>query len=81
MIKFFITAALLIGLVSCNSDSNAEANSNDSTTTEIGGVENVNGNIPDTSAMGATPSSGSNQPHIDSSYADSAKKPKSLKAE
>ena len=65
---------LIIGLVSCNNNSNDEANSNDSTTTEIGGVENVNGNIPDTAAMGATPNSGDNQPHVDSSYADTAQK-------
>ena len=76
MIKKFLTVALIIGVVSCNSNSNSEANSHDSTTTEVGGVENVNGNIPDTTSMGATPNSGNNQPHIDSSYADTAQKTK-----
>ena len=74
MIKKFVTVALLIGLVSCNSNSSEESTTNDSTTSEIGGVENVNGNIPDTASMGATPNSENNQPHVDSSYADTAKK-------
>jgi hypothetical protein len=74
MIKKFIAASLVIFLFGCNSNNNEETTSNDSATTEVGGVENVNGNIPDTASMGATPNSGDNQPHVDSSYADTAKK-------
>ena len=71
--KKFTIMALSIWLVSCNSNNNENSSTTDSTTTEIGGVENVNGNIPDTTSMGATPNSGNNQPHVDSSYADTAK--------
>ena len=75
--KKLITFILIVGITSCNSNSNDNASATDSTTTEVGGVENVNGNIPDTAAMGATPNSGDNQPHIDSTYADTAtKKPR-----
>ena len=74
MIKKITAVALLICFVACNSSSNEETTSTDSTTTEIGGVENVNGNIPDTTTMGATPNSENNQPRVDSSYADTATK-------
>ena len=73
--KKYIAAALLIGFTSCNSSTNENTTSTDSTTTEIGGVQNVNGNIPDTTSMGATPNSSNNQPHVDSTYADTAHKP------
>ena len=79
MIKKFTAVALLVCLFSCNSNSNEEATSNDTSTTEVGGVENVNGNIPDTAAMGATPNSENNQPLVDSSYADTANKTKPQK--
>jgi hypothetical protein len=72
--KKFIGVILLIGFMSCNGRKNENTSSTDSTTTEIGGVQNVNGNIPDTTSMGATPNSGNNQPHIDSTYADTAGK-------
>lgn len=71
--KKFTAVALFLFLVSCNSNSETSS-SIDSTTSEIGGVENVNGNIPDTAAMGATPNSPNNQPRVDSSYADSTTK-------
>ena len=71
--------ALSIWLVSCNGNNNENSSTTDSTTTEVGGVENVNGNIPDTAAMGATPNSGNNQPPVDSSYADTANKTKPQK--
>jgi hypothetical protein len=64
--KKFIGVILLIGFMSCNGRKNENTSSTDSTTTEIGGVQNVNGNIPDTTSMGAT--------HIDSTYADTAGK-------
>lgn len=68
--KKFIAVALVIGCISCNS-SNNETGSSDSTTTGIGGVQNVNGNIPDTTSMSASPD---HQPHVDSTYADTAHK-------
>ena len=77
--KKFIAVALTIGFISCNSSSNESTGSTDSTTTEIGGVQNVNGNIPDTTSMGATPNSPGNQPHVDSTYADTAGKTKPQK--
>jgi hypothetical protein len=73
IMKKFIGVILLIGFISCNSSNNENTSSTDSTTTEIGGVQNVNGNIPDTS-MGATPNSPDNQPHVDSTYADTVGK-------
>ena len=72
--KKLIAIILIVGITSCNSNSNDNTSATDSTTTEVGGVENVNGNIPDTAAMGATPNSGDNQPHVDSTYADTANK-------
>jgi hypothetical protein len=75
--KKLIAFILIVGITSCNSTGNDDTSATDSTTTEVGGVENVNGNIPDTTAMGATPNSGDNQPHVDSTYADTAtKKPR-----
>ena len=72
--KRLIIMVLVIGLFSCNNnDGQAGDTVTDTTRTDIGGVENVNGNIPDTTAMGATPRSGNNTPPIDSSYADTAK--------
>jgi hypothetical protein len=72
--KKIIAFILIVGIASCNNNSKEDTSATDSTTTEIGGVQNVNGNIPDTAAMGATPNSGDNQPHIDSTYADTASK-------
>jgi hypothetical protein len=75
--KKLIAFIFIVGITSCNSNSNDNASATDTTTTEIGGVQNVNGNIPDTAAMGATPNSRDNQPHVDSTYADTAtKKPR-----
>ena len=68
--KKFIVMALVISFISCNS-SNNETSSTDSTTTKIGGVQNVNGNIPDTTSMSASPG---HQPHVDSTYADTVHK-------
>ncbi|HVG13759.1 MAG TPA: hypothetical protein VM935_02325 [Chitinophagaceae bacterium] len=68
---FFLT----IVLISCGNDSDSAGGASDSTgQTEIGGVENVNGNIPDTTATGGTPTSGNNTKAIDSSYADTTNK-------
>lgn len=72
--KKFMALMLLISFIGCNGNSNETSTTSDTTTSEVGGVENVNGNIPDTTSMGATPNSGDNQPRIDSSYADTAKK-------
>jgi hypothetical protein len=72
--KKFIAMALLISFISCNGNSNETTSTSDSSTTEIGGVENANGNIPDTTTRGATPNSGDNQPHVDSTYADTSTK-------
>ena len=72
--KKIIAAALVIGFISCNSNSNETTTTTDSTTTDIGGVENVNGNIPDTTTGGATPNSPDNHPPVDSTYADTTTK-------
>lgn len=72
--KLFFAMALLIGLFSCGNNSQDADSSSDTTRTDVGGIENVNGNIPDTTATGATPRSGSNTPPVDSTYADTANK-------
>jgi hypothetical protein len=72
--KYIIWIALVSVFISCNSNSDKNTTTDEGGQTEIGGVENVNGNIPDTSAMGATPRSGNNTKPIDSSYADTANK-------
>ena len=72
--KKLLAAAFVICFISCNSNSNDTSSTTDTSTTEIGGVENVNGNIPDTSAMGATPNSKDNRLSVDSSYADTTAK-------
>lgn len=59
-------------MFSCNSNSDDNSSANDTTTTEVGGVENVTGNIPDTTTMGGTPNS--QTPPVDSSYADTTTK-------
>jgi hypothetical protein len=69
VIAFFFAATLL----SCgNNADTGDSNTDSGAQTEIGGVENVNGNIPDTTATGGTPTSGSNAKPIDSSYADTS---------
>jgi hypothetical protein len=51
-----LIAALLLLILSCNNNSNnSEAGASDTTGTEYRGVENVNGNIPDTMSTGAEP--------------------------
>lgn len=66
--------ALVVGLFSCNNNDGQGADTSaDTTRTDIGGVRNANGNIPDTTALGATPNSDNNRPPIDSSYADTAR--------
>ena len=71
MFAFFLT----VMLISCGNDSDSTGGTTDSAgQTEIGGVENVNGNIPDTTATGGTPTSGSNTKAVDSSYADTTNK-------
>lgn len=73
--KQIFALALAFGLFSCGSNEGQGGDtSNDTARTEIGGVENVNGNIPDTTATGGTPRSGNNMPPVDSSYADTATK-------
>jgi hypothetical protein len=48
--------AITILAASCNnSQESIETDATDSTTTEYRGVENVNGNIPDTVSTGAEP--------------------------
>lgn len=72
--KQVFALALLIGMFSCNNNEGQGADtSSDTARTEIGGVENVNGNIPDTTTMGGTPRTGDNMPPVDSSYADTAR--------
>ena len=72
--KQIFVMVLLIGLFSCNNNDGQGGDTvTDTTRTDIGGVENVNGNIPDTTTMGATPRSGTNTPPIDSNYADTAR--------
>ncbi len=73
--KHIIGLALIIVFMSCNGNGESTVTSSDSSSqTEVGGVENVNGNIPDTTNTGATPQSGNNMKAIDSSYADTANK-------
>ena len=72
--KKLIASIVIIGFISCNNANNETTSTTDSITTQIGGVENVNGSIPDTTSMGGTPNSGENQPHVDSSYADTVTK-------
>ncbi|HZF63682.1 MAG TPA: hypothetical protein VEZ55_04325 [Chitinophagaceae bacterium] len=70
-----IFAIALVVFFGCNSnDGQGGDASTDDTRTDIGGVRNVNGNIPDTNALGATPRSGGNVPPVDSTYADTANK-------
>ena len=73
--KYFFSLVWVALLFGCGggSDSQADDAFNDTVRTDIGGVENVNGNIPDTTTMGATPRSGDNTPPIDSTYADTAR--------
>jgi hypothetical protein len=48
--------AIIVIAASCNNNSDrSEADATDTTTTEYRGVENVNGNIPDTVNTGAEP--------------------------
>lgn len=73
--KKLIGLALVVTLFSCNSNDGQGADtSSDTARTDIGGVENVNGNIPDTTDRGATPRTGSNTPPVDSIYADTSNK-------
>jgi hypothetical protein len=72
--KRMLAIAILTSLFSCGNGGKSGDTSGDSAQTEIGGVENVNGNIPDTLSTGATPQSGDNATRIDSTYADTAKK-------
>jgi hypothetical protein len=73
--KRLFAMALLVGLFSCgNNDGQGADTSSDTSRTDVGGIENVNGNVPDTTTMGSTPRSGSNTPPVDSNYADSANK-------
>lgn len=74
IMKKFFSAVLFISFISCNSNSNETTSTTDSSATEIGGVENVNGNVPDTTSGGATPNSGDNTTRVDSTYADTTKK-------
>ena len=51
-----ILLALVLFAASCNNHSEtSETDVTDTTTTEYRGVENVNGNIPDTMSTGAEP--------------------------
>jgi hypothetical protein len=70
--KVLVISALAIVMFSCNSNSNDNSSANDTTSTDVGGVENVNGNIPDTTSRGSTPTSPT--PPVDSSYADTTTK-------
>ena len=71
--KKILYTAVLYAFIACNTSGDKSSGS-DTTTSEVGGVENVNGNIPDTGTMGATPNSPSNQTTVDSTYADTAGK-------
>ena len=58
MKKLLFIAAITAFSVGCNNDGNNEANDNnddDTGSTMMRGVENVNGNIPDTMSLGAEP--------------------------
>ena len=76
IMKRLIAMALLVGLFSCGDSNDGQGGdtTSDTARTDVGGVENVNGNIPDTTATGATPHTGTNVPPVDSSYADTANK-------
>lgn len=73
--KKILAFFLLVALAGCGNNADKDGTTSDSTTqTEIGGVENVNGNIPDTTSTGGTPTSGNNTKAVDSSYADTTGK-------
>lgn len=61
--KQLLTAAIITAaLVSCgNSGSNTADVDSDTSVTQYRGVENVNGNIPDTTATGAEPNTNYHQ--------------------
>lgn len=63
--------AMIILAAGCNNDgADSNANATDSTTTEYRGVENVNGNIPDTMNTGAEPTTNYGLDSTDSSRKD-----------
>ena len=73
--KYFFSLVWVALLFGCSGGGESQGDDafNDAVRTDIGGVENVKGNIPDTITMGATPRSGDNAPPIDSTYADTAR--------
>lgn len=66
MIKILTTGALVLLLTSCGNNGGNDTGdaSSDTAVTQYRGVENVNGNIPDTIATGAEPNTNY---HTDSS--------------
>ena len=66
-----LLAAIIVLAVSCNNNSgNDESGDTDTTATEYRGVENVNGNIPDTISTGAEPMTNYGADSTDSSNRD-----------
>jgi hypothetical protein len=62
IMKLFLIAAAITGvLTSCGNSSNTADASSDTSVTQYRGVENVNGNIPDTAATGAEPNTNYHQ--------------------
>ncbi|WP_132051033.1 hypothetical protein [Pseudocnuella soli] len=55
MKKIVCALATVVLLASCGNDADTTDTVSDSANTTIRGVENVNGNIPDTAATGAQP--------------------------
>jgi hypothetical protein len=63
--------AIIIIAASCNNNGDrSEADATDTTTTEYRGVENVNGNIPDTINTGAEPMTNYGSDTTDTSHKD-----------
>ncbi|OLY91292.1 hypothetical protein SAMN05444008_112178 [Cnuella takakiae] len=53
--SLLLIAALATSCGNSNNSSNTDSATNDTSVTQYRGVENVNGNIPDTAATGAEP--------------------------
>lgn len=61
MKQLLIAAACVALMASCGNSSDTTDTGSDTTVTQFRGVENVNGNIPDTGATGAEPSTNYHQ--------------------
>lgn len=61
MVKLFCTLLIAAIFAGCGNNSQPADTSSDTSVTQFRGVENVNGNIPDTAATGAEPNTNYHQ--------------------